>query len=117
MECECETKFHSISNMNHEEGGEVLDMGEQVDLNCTSSSLMVSKVTQRFSGAPILIFLDTSDTVKAICTKSLSARTNVSFLNEYDCVLEFSTDFDLHRIVMNLQQIIQWFGCDVINHL
>ena len=29
-------------------------------------------------------------------------------------MLEFLTDFDLHRIAMNLQQIIQWFGHDVI---
>ena len=85
---ECQTEFHSISNMNHEQGGEVLDMDEQVDLNPTSSSLMVSRVTQRFNGAPISTFLYTIDTVKAICTKaSLPEPINVSFLNEYDCVL------------------------------
>ena len=35
IEHECETEFHSISNTNHEQGGEVLDMDEQVDLNPT----------------------------------------------------------------------------------
>ena len=76
---------------------------------------MASKVTQRFNGALIPAFLYTSDTVKTICAKaSLPEPINVSFLNEYDCVLEFPTDFDLHRITMNLQQIIQWFGYDVI---
>ena len=39
---------------------------------------------------------------------------NVSFLNEYNCLLEFATDFDLHKITMTLQQITQWFGYDVI---
>ena len=101
--------------MNCKQGAEVLDMDEQVDLNPTSTSLMVSKVTQRFNGAQIPTFLYTNDTVKVICVKaSLSEPINVSFLNEYDCVLKFSTDFDLHRIAMTLQQIIEMFGNDVI---
>ena len=63
-------------------------MDGQVDLNPTSSSLMVSKVTQRLNGAPIPTFLYTSDTGKAICVKaSLPEPINVSFLNEYNCVL------------------------------
>ena len=111
----CETEFHSISDTNCKQGGKVLDMDEQVNLNPTSNSFMVSKVTQRFNGALIPTYLYTNDTVRAICVKaSLPEPINVSFLNEYDCVLELSTDFDLHRITMNLQQIIQWFGYDVI---
>ena len=43
---ECETEFHSISSMNHKQDSEVLYMDEQVGLNLTSNSLVVSKVTQ-----------------------------------------------------------------------
>ena len=101
--------------MNCKQGGKVLDMDEQVDLNPTSSSWIVSKVTQIFNGALIPTFLYTNDTVRAICAKAfLPELVNFSYLNEYDCVLQFSTDFDLHKIVMNLQQIMQWFGYDVI---
>ena len=51
-----------------------------------------------------------------MCVKaSLSEPINVSFLNDYDCMLEFSTDFELHKIAMNLQQIKQWFGYDKIS--
>ena len=39
---------------------------------------------------------------------------NVSFLNEYDCVLEFSTELELHKIAGDVQQIMQWFGYDVV---
>ena len=115
IEHKCETEFHTISNINCKQGGEVLDMDEQVDLNPTSNSLMVSKVTQRFNGALIPAFLYTNETVQAICVKAaLPEPIYVSSLNEYDCVLVFPTDFDLYRITMNLQQIIQWFSCNVI---
>ena len=78
-------------------GGEILDMDEQIDLNSTSSALMLSKVTQQFNGAPIPAFFYTNDTVKAICANvSLPDPINVSFLNEYNCVLEFAADFDPH---------------------
>ena len=70
IEHECKTKFHSISNMNWEQEGEVLDMHEQVDLNPNSNSLMVSKVTQQFNGAPTHTFIYTNDTVRAICAKA-----------------------------------------------
>ena len=90
-------------------------MDKQIDLNPTSSSLMWSKVTQQFTGAPTPNFLYTNDTVKAICAKaSLPDQINDSFLNEYDCVLEFATDFDPYKIAMTLQQITQWFGYDAI---
>ena len=36
------------------------------------------------------------------------------FLNEYDCVIEFSMEFELHKIAIDLQQIFQWFGYDVV---
>ena len=36
------------------------------------------------------------------------------FLNEYDCVLEFPTKFELCKIAVDLQQIMQWFGYDVV---
>ena len=29
-------------------------------------------------------------------------------------VLEFSTEFELHKIEVNLQQILQWFGYNVV---
>ena len=76
---------------------------------------MLSKVTQWFNGAPKPAFICTSDTVKTICANaSLPDPINDSFLNEYDCVLEFATEFDLHKIAMTLQKITQWFGYDVI---
>ena len=42
-ECTPETEFHSVTSMNHEQEGEVLDLDEQVDLNSSSNSLMVLK--------------------------------------------------------------------------
>ena len=94
--------------MNCKQEHEVLDMDEQVDLNPTSNSLMVSKVTQQFNGAPIPTFIYSNDTVRAICAKtSLPEPINVSFLNEFYCVLKFLTEFELHKITMNLQKITQ----------
>ena len=45
-ECKCETKFHSVTNMNCEQEGENLYLDEQIDLKPISNSLMLSKVTQ-----------------------------------------------------------------------
>ena len=92
IECKGETDFHSVTNMNHEQEGEVLDLDGQVDSNPSSNSLMAIKVMQWFSGAPISTFIYTNDAFRAICAKSfLSEPIHVSFLNEYDCVLEFSS--------------------------
>ena len=44
-ECACATEYHSVRDMNCKQEGEVTDMDEQVGLNPTSNSLMVSKVT------------------------------------------------------------------------
>ena len=41
----------------------------------------------------------------------------LSFLNECDCMLELPTEFKLCKIAKDLQQIMQWFGYDVVNHL
>ena len=115
IESKCETKFQSLSDMNCKQEGEVSDMDEQVDLNPTSDSLTVGKVTQQFNGALIPTFIYTNDTVKGMYAKaSHSEPINVSFLNEYCCVLEFLTEFELHKIAVNLQQITQWFGYDVL---
>ena len=77
-----------MNNMNHKQGCEILDMDEQIDLNPTWSSLMLSKVPQQFNGTPTPTFIYTNDTVKAICAKaSLPDAINIGFLNEYDCVL------------------------------
>ena len=96
-------------------GGEILDMNEQIHLNPTSCSLMLSKVMQQFNGAAVPALIYTDDTVKAICAKaSLPDPINVRFLNEYNCVWEFASDFDPHKIAITLQQITQWFGYDVI---
>ena len=46
IECKGEAKFHSVTNMNCEKEGEVLDLDEQVDSKPRSNSLMMSKVTQ-----------------------------------------------------------------------
>ena len=66
--------FHFITDMNCKQGGKVLDLNEQVDLNPSSNSLMVSKVTQY---------------------QLLYTPIHVSFFNEYDCVLEFPTEFGI----------------------
>ena len=51
----------------------------------------------------------------AICAKTfLSEPIHVSFLNKYDCMLEFLTEFELCKIAIDLQQIMQWFGYDVV---
>ena len=46
IECKGEAKFHSVTDANCKQKGEVLDLDEQVDSNPNSNSLMVSKVTQ-----------------------------------------------------------------------
>ena len=69
---------------------------------------MVSKVTQQFNGVPITAFIYTNDTVRAICVNaSIPEPINISFLNEYDSMLEFLTDYKLHKIALHLQQIMQ----------
>ena len=76
---------------------------------------MLSNITQQFNAALIPTFIYTNDTVRAICAKtSLPDPINLSFLNEYNCVLEFATDFDPQKIAIALQQITQWFGYDVV---
>ena len=87
---EGETEYHSVTDMNCKQEGEVSDLNEQVDLNPSSNSLMVSKLKQWFSGAPIPTFIYTNNTVRAICVKEIFPEPiHVSFLNEYDCMLEF----------------------------
>ena len=44
----------------------------------------------------------------------LPEPVKVSFLNKHDCVVEFSADFGLQTIVVDLQQTSQWFGYDVM---
>ena len=44
----------------------------------------------------------------------LPEPVHVSFLHEYGCVLEFSTECELHKIAVDLWQISQWFGYDVV---
>ena len=46
IECKSEAKCHSVTDMNHEQEGEVLDLDEQVGSNPSLNSVMVSKVTQ-----------------------------------------------------------------------
>ena len=88
IECKGKAEFHSITDMNPKQEGEVLDFHEQVDSNPSSNSLMVSKVTQLYNGAPIPTFIYTNETVRAICAQAfLPEPIHVSFLNEYDCVL------------------------------
>ena len=72
-------------------------------------------MTQQFNGAPIPTFIYTIDTVRAICAKSLLPEPiPISFPNEYDYMLEFPAEFEFHKIAMDLQQITQWFGYDVV---
>ena len=60
-------------------------------------------------------FTHTTKTVRAVCVRVfLPEPIHVSFLNKYDCVLEFLTEFELHKVVVDLQQISQWFGYDVV---
>ena len=111
IECESEAKFHSVANMNCKQEGEVLDLDEQVDSNPSSNSLMVSKVTQWYNGAPIPTFIYTKETIRPICAKVfLLESIHTIFLNEYDCMLEFPTEFELCKIAVDLQQIMQRFG-------
>ena len=92
IECKGEAKFHSVTDTNCEQEGEVLDLDEQVDAKPSSNSLMVNKVTQQYNGAPIPTFIYTNETVRAICVKVfLPEPIHVSFLNECDCMLEFPT--------------------------
>ena len=80
IEFKGETTFHSVTDMNHKQEGEVLDLDEQVDSNPSSNSLIVSKVSQWFSGTPIPTFIYTNNTVRAICVKAfLPEPIHVSF--------------------------------------
>ena len=76
---------------------------------------MVSKVTQQSNGAPIPAFIYTNETVRVVCTNVfLPEPVHVSLLNEYDYVLEFSTEFELPKIAVDLQHILLWFGYDIV---
>ena len=45
-----------------------------------------------------------NETVRDICMKAfLPEPVHVSFLNEHDCVIEFSTEFELHKKEVDLQ--------------
>ena len=46
IECEGEAKFHSVTDMNCKQEGEVSDLDDQVGSYPSSNSLMVSKITQ-----------------------------------------------------------------------
>ena len=103
IECEGEAKFHSVTYMNCKQEGEALDLEEQVSSNPSSNSLMVSKVTQLSNGAPVPTFIYTNETVWAVCTKALlpepvHVRFEMSMI-----VLEISTEFELHKIAVDLQ--------------
>ena len=115
IECKGEAEFHSVTNINHTQEGEVLDLDEMGSSNSSSNSFMVSKVTQQSNGAPIPTFIYTAENVRAGYVKAfLSEHIYVSFLNEYYCMLEFPTKFELHKIAVYLQKITQWFGYDVV---
>ena len=80
IECKGEAEFHSVTDRNYKQEGET-----------SLNSLMVIKVTQLSNGALIPTFIYTTETVRTICVKVfLPEPVHVSFLNEYDCVLEFS---------------------------
>ena len=68
----CETKFHSVSDMNCKQWGETLNMKEQVNLNPTSRSLMLSRVTRQFNGATIPHFFIPMTQLKQFVQKLLS---------------------------------------------
>ena len=60
-------------------------------------------------------FIYIIDTLSAICVKAfLPKPIHASFLNENGCVLEFPTQFEPSKIAMDLQQIMQCFGYDVV---
>ena len=46
IECEGESEFLSVTNMNHEQEGEALELHQQGGSNPSSNSLVVIKVTQ-----------------------------------------------------------------------
>ena len=114
IECKGEAKFHSVTDMNHEQVCEVFDLDEQVDSNPSSNSLIMSKVTQWYNGAPIPTFIYTYETIRAICVKAfLPELIHISFLNEYDCMLDFPAEVDLHNIGVDLQanNAMVWLWC------
>ena len=113
---QAEAEFHSVMDTYCEQEVEILDFDEQVDWNPSSNSSMVSKVTQWYNGAPISTFIYTSETFRAICVKAFLPEPihDSFFLNEYDCMLQFPTEFELCKITVDLQQTMQWFGYDVV---
>ena len=53
--------------------------------------------------------------VREICEKSfIFEPVHISFLNESDCVLEFSVEFELSKIALDPQKISQWLSYDVV---
>ena len=46
MECKGEAQFYCVTNMNHEQEGEALDLEEEGGSNPSSNSLLVSDITQ-----------------------------------------------------------------------
>ena len=80
IECKDESKFHSVTNIDHKQEGEGLDLDEHGGSNSSSNSLIVSKATQQSNGAPIATFIHTNETVRAVWTKVfLPEPVHVSF--------------------------------------
>ena len=101
--------------MNCKPEDETLELDEQGGSNPSSKSLAVVKIVQQSNGALIPTFIYTAEAVREICKKSfIPEPVHISFLNEYDCVLDFSVEFELNKVAVDLQQISQWFSYDVV---
>ena len=64
------------------------------------------KIAQQSNKAQIPAFIYTTEAVREICEKSFVLEPiHISFLNGYDCVLEFSAGLELSKIAIDLQKI------------
>ena len=82
-------------------------------LKTSSKSSVVITIAQQTSGAPIPTFIYTAEAVREKWKKSFIPKSiHISFFNKHDCVLAFSMEFELRKIVIDLQKISQWFSYD-----
>ena len=105
MSCECikmDDDFHST--VNHSYDGFVpelvtQDAGEHPELS------ILFKI-KRHEGGLLPPFLLTTEAASALCDEAVVLRpTNISFLNKYEAVFEFTAENDVNNLRVSLQKV------------
>ena len=99
--------------MNHSSDKIVPETATQGACKHPELSILLNKIEQ-FEGRPLSPFLLHDKAISAMCNEiKLPRPTNISLLNEYEAVLEFSAGYDANRIMMSLQKVDKCFSLNV----